>query len=79
MKTAEDKTALTLFKTLVDQNKFQLLEMSLRHDVMILNLPDVFAGELYVQLDNYLRQLRSALNACEAVRNAINKKLTEME
>jgi hypothetical protein len=79
MKTAEDKTALTLFKTLVDQNKFQLLEMSLRHDVMILNLPDVFAGELYVQLDNYLRQLRSTLNACEEVRNAINKKLTEME
>lgn len=79
MKTTEDKTALTLFKTLVDQNKFQLLEMSLRHDVMILNLPDVIAGELYVQLDNYLRQLRSTLNACEAVRNVINKKLTEME
>jgi len=79
MTTSEDKTALMLFKTLVDQNKFQLLEISLRHDVMILNLPDAIAGELYVQLDHYVKQLRITLNACEALRKAIDKKSTAFE
>jgi hypothetical protein len=79
MTTPEAKTSLLLFKTLVDQNKSQLIEISLRHDAMITHLPDAISGPLYVQLDNYLRQLRSTLSACEAVSNAIDRTLAESE
>jgi hypothetical protein len=80
MHISESKTQLLmLYKTLLDQNKVQLLEMSLEHDAMIIDLPDVIAGDLYVQLNIYLKHLRTTLNACEAVRKAIDKQLTELE
>jgi hypothetical protein len=75
----DSKTQLIIYRTLVDQNKSQLIEMSLRHDAMIIHLPDAISGTLYVQLDNYLRQLRSALSACEAVRDAIDSTLADSE
>jgi hypothetical protein len=68
-----------IYKTYLDQDKFQLLEMSRRYNEMAENLPDAISGEPYVQLDHYLKQLRSTLNACEAVRKAIDKRLTEIE
>jgi hypothetical protein len=68
-----------IYKTYLDQDKFQLLEMSRRYSEMAENLPDAISGEPYVQLDHYLKQLRSTLNACEAVRKAIDKRLTEIE
>jgi hypothetical protein len=40
---------------------------------------DVMPGEPHVQMDNYLKQLQSTLNACEAACQSIDKKLTEME
>jgi len=43
------------------------------------NLPYAVSCEQYVQWDNYLKQLRSMLNACEAVRKAIDKRLIEIE
>ena len=75
----QPKMQLTIYKTMVDKDKFQLLEMSLRHDAMLLNLPEAFSGEAYTLLDSYLKQLRSILNACDAVRNAIDNRLTEIE
>jgi hypothetical protein len=79
MTTSDRKTRLMIYKTYLDQDKFQLLEMSRRYSEMAENLPDAISGEPYVQLDNYLKQLRSTLNACEAVRKAIDKRLTEIE
>ena len=79
MTPSDRKTRLMIYKTYLDQNKFQLLEMSQHYDEMSKNLPDAISGEPYVQLDHYLKQLRSTLNACEAVRKAIDKKLTEIE
>ena len=79
MTTSDRKTRLMIYKTYLDQDKFQLLEMSRRYSEMAENLPDAIRGEPYVQLDNYLKQLRSTLNACEAVRKAIDKRLTEIE
>ena len=79
MTTSDRKTRLMIYKTYLDQDKFQLLEMSRRYSEMAENLPDAISGEPYVQLDHYLKQLRSTLNACEAVRKAIDKKLTEIE
>jgi hypothetical protein len=79
MTTSDRKTRLMIYKTYLDQDKFQLLEMSRRYSEIAENLPDAISGEPYVQLDNYLKQLRSTLNACEAVRKAIDKRLTEIE
>jgi len=79
MTTSDRKTRLMIYKTYLDQNKLQLLEMSQHYSEMAENLPDAISGEPYVQLGNYLKQLRSTLNACEAVRKAIDKKLTEIE
>jgi hypothetical protein len=79
MTTSDRKTRLMIYKTYLDQDKFQLLEMSRRYSEMAENLPDAISGEPYVQLDHYLKQLRSTLNACEAVRKAIDKRLTEIE
>ena len=79
MTTSDRKTRLMIYKTYLDHDKFQLLEMSRRYSEMAENLPDAISGEPYVQLDNYLKQLRSTLNACEAVRKAIDKRLTEIE
>ena len=79
MTPSDRKTRLIIYKTYLDQNKFQLLEMSQHYDEMSKNLPDAISGEPYVQLDNYLKHLRSTLNACEAVRRAIDKRLTEIE
>ena len=79
MTTSDRKTRLMIYKTYLDQDKFQLLEMSRRYSEMAENLPDAISGEPYVQLDNYLKHLRSTLNACEAVRRAIDKRLTEIE
>lgn len=79
MTTSDRKTRLMIYKTYLDQDKFQLLEMSRRYSEMAENLPDAISGEPYVQLDNYLKQLRSTLNACEAVRKTIDKRLTEIE
>jgi hypothetical protein len=79
MTPSDRKTRLMIYKTYLDQDKFQLLEMSRRYSEMAENLPDAISGEPYIQLDNYLKQLRSTLNACEAVRKAIDKKLTEIE
>ena len=76
---SERKTQLTIYKTLLDQNRFQLLEMSLRHDAMILHLPDAISGELFGQFDDYVQRLQSTLKACEVVCKAIDKKLTEIE
>ena len=74
----EPKTQLTIYKTIVDENKFQLLEMSLRHDAMLINLPDAISGDPYDLLNTYLKKLRSTLIACEAVRKAIDTRLTEI-
>jgi len=70
---------LAIYKTMVDENKFQLVEMSLRHDAMLLNLPDAMSGNTYDLLNDYLKQLRSTLIACDVVRKAIDKRLTEIE
>jgi len=43
------------------------------------DLVDAISGEPYVQFDNYLKHLKSTLNACEAVRKAIDKRLAEIE
>jgi hypothetical protein len=75
----DPKLQMTIYKTMVDENKIQLLEMSLRHDAMIINLPDAISDDLYELLNNYLKQLRSTLTACEELRIAIDKKFTELE
>lgn len=74
----EPKMQLSIYKTMVDDNKFQLLEMSSRHDAMLTHLPEAISGDLSDLLDIYLKQLRSTLIACDAVRNAIDKRLTEI-
>ena len=79
MTTSDRKTRLMIYKTYLDQDKFQLLDMSRRYSEMAENLPDAISGEPYIQLDNYLKPLRSTLNACEAVRKAIDKRLTEIQ
>lgn len=76
---SEHKAQLFIYKTLLDQNKFQLLEMSLRHDAMILPLPDAMSGGLFGQFDDYVQRVQSTLKACEEVCKAIDKRLTEME
>ena len=75
----EPMKQLAIYKTMVDENKFQLVEMSLRHDAMLLNLPDAMSGNTYDLLNDYLKQLRSTLIACDVVRKAIDKRLTEIE
>lgn len=75
----DPKIQMTVYKTMVDENKIQLLEMSLRHDAMLINLPDAISDDSYELLNNYLKQLRSTLIACDALRIAIDKKLTELE
>jgi hypothetical protein len=75
----DSKEQLIIYKTLVDQNKFQLLEMSRRFDAMSKHLPKALAGDSYVQVDNYIKHLLDTLNACDVARRAIDKKLTEME
>lgn len=79
MTPSDIRTRLMIYKKFLDQDKFQLLEMAHRYAEIAENLPDAISGDPYVQLDNYLKQLRSTLNACEAVRKAIDKKLTEIE
>jgi hypothetical protein len=78
MTQLEPKMQLTLYKTMVDDSKFQLLEMSLRPDAMLIHLPDAINGDLSDLLDSYLMQLRSTLIACDIVRKAIDKSLTEI-
>jgi len=75
----EHKAQLFIYKTLIDQNKFQLLEMTLRHDAMIMHLPDVMRDELFGPFDDYMQRVQSTLKACEAVCKAIKKRLTELE
>lgn len=79
MTPSDIRTRLMIYKKFLDQDKFQLLEMAHRYAEIAENLPDAISGDPYVQLDNYLKHLRSTLNACEAVRKAIDKKLTEIE
>ena len=82
MTPSDDKTRVLVYKTFLDRDKTQLLEMARRYSEYAEHLPDALqaiSGQPYVQLDNYLKQLRIALNACEAVRQAINKRLTELE
>jgi hypothetical protein len=74
----EPKMQLTIYKTIMDDNKFQLLEMSLRHDAMLINLPGAISGDSYDLLNTYLKQLRDTLIACDAVRKAIDTRLTEI-
>ena len=74
----EPKKQLVIYKTMVDENKSQLLEMSLRHDAMLTHLTDAISDEPYDLLNTYLKQLRSTLIACEAVRKAIDTRLTEI-
>jgi hypothetical protein len=76
---SEHKAQLFIYKTLLDQNKFQLLEMSLRHDAMILHLPDAMSGELFDQFDDFVQRVQSTLKACEEVCKAIDKRLTEID
>ena len=75
----DPKIQMTIYKTMVDENKIQLLEMSLRHDSMLMSLPDAISDDSYELLNNYLKQLRSALIACDTLRIAIDKKMTELE
>jgi hypothetical protein len=79
MTPMDHKIRLLVYKTALDQDKFQLLEMSRRYIEIGENLPDAITGEPYVHLDHYLKHLRNTLNACEAVRTAIDKRLTELE
>jgi len=79
MTPSDIKTRLMIYQQYLDQDRSQLLEMAHRYGEIADNLPDAISGEPYVQLDNYLKHLRSTLNACEAVRKAIEKKLIEME
>jgi hypothetical protein len=72
------KEQLAIYKTMVDQNKIDLIDMSLRHDAMLINLPDAIRGDTYDLLNDYLKQLRSTLIACDVVRKAIDKRLTEI-
>ena len=73
-KTIKNKEIVQL-----DHNYFELLEMSRRQEGMLNHMLDVMRGEPHVQMNNYLKQLQSTLNACEAARQAIDKKLIEME
>ena len=75
----DPKTQLNIYKTMMLDEKFQLLEMSTRHDAMLINLPDAISDDSYELLNSYLKQLRSALIACDTLRIAIDKKLTELE
>ena len=75
----EHKAQLLIYKTLLDQNKFQLLEMTLRHDAMIMHLPDAMSGELFGQFDDYVQREQSTLKACEEVCKAIDKRLIEID
>lgn len=75
----EHKAQLFIYKTLIDQNNFQLLDMSLRHDAMLMHLPDAMSGALFSQFDDYVQRVQSTLKACEAVSKAIDKRLTELE
>jgi len=79
MTKAERKTKLVAYKAYLDHNYFELLEISRRQEGMLNHMLDVMRGEPHVQMNNYLKQLQSTLNACEAARQAIDKKLTEME
>ena len=63
----DPKIQMTVYKTMVDENKIQLLEMSLRHDAMLINLPDAISDNSYELLNNYLKHLRSSLVACDSV------------
>jgi len=45
---------------------------------MLIHLPDAINGDLSDLLDSYLMQLRSTLIACDIVRKAIDKSLTEI-
>ena len=79
MTPMDRKIRLLVYKTALDQDKFRLLEMSRRYTEIGKNLPDAITGEPYVHLDNYLKQLRITLNACDAALKAIDKRLTEIE
>lgn len=79
MTPSDIRTRLMIYKNYFDQDKFQSLEMAHRYGEIAENLPHAISGVAYVQLDNYLKHLRSTLNACEAARNAIDKKLTEIQ
>jgi len=79
MTPSDIKTRLLVYKKYFDQDKIQLLGMAHRYGEIADNLPDAISGDAYVQLDNYLKHLRSTLNACEAARQAIDKRLTEIE
>jgi hypothetical protein len=79
MTPIDRRIRLLVYKTALDQDNFRLLEMSRRYDEIGKNLPDAISGEPLVHLDHYLKQLRITLNACEAVRQAIDKKLGELE
>lgn len=70
---------LAIYKTMLEDNRFQLLEMWSRHNAMLTNLPDAFSGASSDLLARYLRQLKSLMNACEAVRIDIEIRLLEME
>jgi len=75
----DPKTQLNIYKTMMLDERFQLLEMLTRHDAMLINLPDAISDDSYELLNSYLKQLRSALIACDTLRIAIDKKLTELE
>ena len=79
MTPMDRKIRLLVYKTALDQDKFRLLEMSRRYTEIGKNLPDAISGEAYVQVDNYLKHLRSTLTACDAALKAIDKRLTEIE
>ena len=71
-------TQLNIYKTMMLDEKFQLLEMLTRHDAMLINLPGVFSGDSYELLTAYIKQLGTALAACDAVRNEIDTRLREI-
>jgi hypothetical protein len=78
MTLPDHRIQLVIYKTMVDQNKFQLVEMLSRYDAMAINLPEAMDSESSALMDDYIKQLRSMLNTCEAIRKVIDERLTEL-
>jgi hypothetical protein len=75
----EKKLKLMIYKTFIDNEKFQLAEILRRHSEEEYIYPDAMDGDPAQQLDKYLKSLKDAMTECDVLRAEITTLLNKLE
>jgi hypothetical protein len=75
----EKKLKLMIYKTFIDNEKFQLAEILRRHTEEEYIYPEAMDGPAAEQLDKYLKVLKDAMAECDVLRAEITHVLNNLE